>query len=198
MFFKRMPMILMALCICAFGILSMSAQAAGNTAVALEKSVSVNSVYMQDGNAGTDYDKSDSGIVLITNAAAGTGVKLSGARFAVYGHGRKVADAKVIDGKAELALPEGEYYLRQQETPAGYHPETTSISFSILRGKTTVVDITSEQDLANLNPQDIIPKTGERFPGEAYICSILCVIAAAICGMKLRQFEKRHEGMGMI
>ncbi len=193
MVLKRMTMFLLVLCFCAFTAMPMSVWAASGTTPAAEGSISANSVYKSDENAGTAHDMPDTGTVLIVNAAAGTGEKLSGAWFTVYENERKVTDAEMNGGEAKLDLPEGEYYLRQQKTPSGYLPEKTSISFSVSRGKTTVVDITSELDLENVNPQDIIPKTGESFPVRAYACSILCFMAAVLCGRRLWHLEKAYE-----
>lgn len=197
MVLKRMAMFLLVLCFCAFTAMPMSVWAASGTTLAAEGSISANSARKLDESAGTAYDMSDTGTVLIVNAAAGTGEKLSGAGFAVYENGHKVTDAEINGGETKLDLPEGEYYLRQQKTPSGYLPEKTSISFSVLWGKTTVVDITSELDLENVNPQDIIPKTGETVPVRIYACSIFCLMTAALCGIKLRHPEKRH-GKGII
>lgn len=193
MVLKRMTKFLLVLCFCAFTAMPMNVWAASGTTPAAEGSISANSVHKSDENAGTAHDMPDTGTVLIVNAAAGTGEKLSGAWFTVYENGRKVTDAEMNGGKAKLDLPEGEYYLRQQKTPSGYLPEKTSILFSVSRGKTTVVDITSELDLENMNPQDIIPKTGESFPVRAYACSILCFMAAVLCGRRLWHLKKAYE-----
>lgn len=193
MVLKRMTMFLLVLCFCAFTAMPGNVWAASGATPAAEGSISANSVRKSDESARTVYDMSDTGMVLIVNAAAGTGEKLSGAWFAVYENGCKVTDVEINGGEAKLDLPEGEYHLRQQKTPSGYLPEKTSISFSVSRERTTIVDITSELDLENVNPQDIIPKTGESFPVRAYACSILCFMAAILCGCRLWHLEKAYE-----
>ena len=139
----------------------------------------------------------NSGTLRIQNAAAGTGEKLSGAVFAVYEKGgTKAGELTLKEGAASLPLPAGDYYLKQQKAPSGYGVEPARIVFSISEGKTTLAEVTSEIDLANVNPQDIIPKTGQIPPVWAYALSMLCFTAAFFCGFKLWRMEagERKEG----
>ena len=139
----------------------------------------------------------NSGTLRIQNAAAGTGEKLSGAVFAVYEKGgTKAGELTLKEGAASLPLPAGDYYLKQQKAPSGYGVEPARIVFSISEGETTLAEVTSEIDLANVNPQDIIPKTGQIPPVWAYALSMLCFAAAFFCGFKLWRMEagEREEG----
>ena len=139
----------------------------------------------------------NSGTLRIQNAAAGTGEKLSGAVFAVYEKGgTKAGELTLKEGAASLPLPAGDYYLKQQKAPSGYGVEPARIVFSISEGETTLAEVTSEIDLANVNPQDIIPKTGQIPPVWAYALSMLCFAAAFFCGFKLWRMEagERKEG----
>lgn len=139
----------------------------------------------------------NSGTLRIQNAAAGTGERLTGAVFAVYGKdGAKTGELALQEGTASLSLPAGDYYLKQQKAPSGYGVEPARIVFSISEGETTLAEVTSEIDLANVNPQDIIPKTGQIPPVWAYALSMLCFAAAFFCGFKLWRMEagEREEG----
>lgn len=139
----------------------------------------------------------NSGTLRIQNAAAGTGERLTGAVFAVYGKdGAKTGELALQEGTASLSLPAGDYYLKQQKAPSGYGVEPARIVFSISERETTLAEVTSEIDLANVNPQDIIPKTGQIPPVWAYALSMLCFAAAFFCGFKLWRMEagEREEG----
>ena len=63
--------------------------------------------------------------------------------------------------------------------------EPARIAFSISKGEITLAEVTSEIDLKNVNPQDIIPKTGQTPPVRAYALSILCFAATLLCAFKL-------------
>ena len=148
-------------------------------------------------SAGYEKAADNSGTLRIQNAAAGTGDKLSGAVFAVYEKGgTKAGELTLKEGAASLPLPAGDYYLKQQKAPSGYGVEPARIVFSISEGETTLAEVTSEIDLANVNPQDIIPKTGQIPPVWAYALSMLCFAAAFFCGFKLWRMEagEREEG----
>jgi len=139
----------------------------------------------------------NSGTLRIQNAAEGTGERLSGAVFAVYEKdGAKAGEVTLQTGTASLSLPAGDYYLKQRKAPSGYGVEPARIVFSISEGETTLAEVTSEIDLANVNPQDIIPKTGQIPPVWAYALSMLCFAAAFFCGFKLWRMEagEREEG----
>lgn len=139
----------------------------------------------------------DSGTLRIQNAAARTGEWLSGAVFAVYEkNGRKIGEHTLQEGAASLSLPAGEYYLKQQKAPAGYGVEPARIVFDISKGETTLAEITSEIDLTNVNPQDIIPQTGQAPPVRAYALSVLCFAAAFLCGFKLRRMGGGNQRKG--
>lgn len=142
-------------------------------------------------------DREDFGILRIQNAAAGCGEQLSGAVFAVYKKGgTKIGELTLMEGAASLSLPLGEYYLKQLKAPAGYGVEPARIVFAIAKGETTLVEVTSETDLTNVNPQDIIPKTGQTPPVLAYDLSVLCFMAALWCGIKLWRMDggSRRKG----
>jgi len=139
----------------------------------------------------------DSGTLRIQNAAAGTGERLSGAVFAVYeNNGAKKGELTLKDGAASLSLPAGDYYLKQIKAPSGYGTEPARIVFAVWGWETTLAEVTSEIDLKNVNPQDIIPKTGQIPPVWAYALSMLCFAAAFFCGFKLWRMEagEREEG----
>ena len=139
----------------------------------------------------------NSGTLRIQNAAAGTGDKLSGAVFAVYEKGgTKAGELTLKEICTSVPLPAGDYYLKQHKAPSGYGVEPARIVFSISEGETTLAEVTSEIDLANVNPQDIIPKTGQIPPVWAYALSMLCFAAAFFCGFKLWRMEagEREEG----
>lgn len=141
--------------------------------------------------------RENSGTLRIQNAAAGTGEWLSGAVFAVYEkNGTKTGELTLKDGAASISLPAGEYYLKQMEAPTGYGVEPARIVFTISKGETTLAEVTSEIDLKNVNPQDIIPKTGQTPPVRAYALSVLCFAAAFLCGFKLRRMDGRNQKRG--
>ena len=135
------------------------------------------------------------GLLQIINAGEGTGDRLSGGMFYVYGSsGVKVEEAAVSRGKAELSLPEGDYYLKEMKAPEGYLVESARIWFRIREGAVTVAEITSERDrdfLTGKNPQELIPKTGERFPVLRYILAADCFGVSLWCCLCLRH---RKEG----
>lgn len=137
------------------------------------------------------------GTLRIWNAAAGTGERLTGAVFAVYQKdGAKTGELTLQEGAASLSLPVGDYYLKQLKAPSGYGAEPARIVFSILKGETTLAEVTSEIDLTNVNPQDIIPKTGQTPPAGVYVLSMLCFAAAFFCGFKLWRMEAGEQKKG--
>lgn len=139
----------------------------------------------------------NSGTLRIQNAAAGTGERLSGAVFAVYERdGAKTGELTLQEGTASLSLPMGDYYLKQLKAPSGYGVEPARIVFAISKGEITLAEVTSEIDLTNVNPQDIIPKTGQTPPVRAYAFSALCFAAALICGFKLRRMDGGERKKG--
>lgn len=139
----------------------------------------------------------NSGTLRIQNAAAGTGQWLSGAVFTIHEKdGTKTGELTLREGTASISLPAGDYYLKQQKAPAGYGVEPARIAFTVSKGETTLAEVTSEIDLLNVNPQDIIPKTGETAPFQAYALSVLCFAAAFLCGYKLRRMDGGNRGKG--
>ena len=138
----------------------------------------------------------EKGTLQILNAGAGTGEKLSGGVFYVYdSKGTKVKETEVSEGKADLLLCEGDYYLKEVKAPDGYLVESARIWFHIQEGTVTVAEITSERHenyLAGRNPQEIFPKTGERLPVLRYILAAACFGVSAWCGLCLRQMKKRR------
>ena len=139
----------------------------------------------------------DSGTLRIQNAAAGTGERLSGAVFAVYEKdGAKAGEVTLQEGTASLSLPAGDYYLKQRKAPSGYGVEPARIVFAISKGEITLAEVTSEIDLTNVNPQDIIPKTGQTPPVRAYALSILCFAAALLCAVKLHRMDGGNRKKG--
>ena len=134
------------------------------------------------------------GTLQVLNAASGTGEKLSGQVLAVYNsEDKKVGEVKVKDGKGTLSLPEGDYYLRERKSPAGFFGETARIRFTISKGMATVVEITSERDMEHTDPQDLIPKTGEPLPLLPFGLSALCFLAAALCGLSLTHMKQKQH-----
>lgn len=134
------------------------------------------------------------GTLRVVNSAAGTGEKLSGQILAVYhSDGKKAGEVEVKNGKGTLSLTEGDYYLRERKSPAGFFGETARIRFSVTAGMTTEVEITSERDMEHTDPQDIIPKTGETPPLLPLGLSALCFSTAAACGFFLNSMKRKHR-----
>ena len=96
----------------------------------------------------------------------------------------------VKNGRGTLTLPEGDYYLRERKSPAGFFGETARIRFSVTASMTTEVEITSERDMEHTNPQDIIPKTGKTLPLIPAGLSALCFLSAAVCGFSLNRMKQ--------
>lgn len=139
------------------------------------------------------------GILWIHNAGAGTGEKLSGAVFAVYGNeNKKIGELTVNNGKASLSLSQGSYYLKAVKAAPGYGVEAVRIHFTVVAGGTTLIEITSETDLENTNPQELIPKTGETPSVKIYAFSLSCYLAAILCGLVLWKDGHKGEKHGTI
>lgn len=145
-----------------------------------------------DGREIRDTADKKTGTLEVINSAAGTGEKLSGQILAVYNSdGKKAGEVEVKNGKGTLTLAEGDYYLRERRSPAGFFGETARIRFSVTAGMTTEVEITSERDMEHTDPQDIIPKTGETLPLLPLGLSALCFLGAAVCGLSLNGMKHR-------
>lgn len=134
----------------------------------------------------TEYQNTTikTGTLMLQNAGAGTGEKLSGAMFVIYGcDNKEIEEITIINGTASLSISEGNYYLKETKSAIGYYIETAHIHFTIKPNETTLVEITSEIDLDHTNPQKLIPKTGESIPIKIYILSIICFGIAMLCGL---------------
>ncbi len=143
------------------------------------------------GDSGRQTEAKKTGTLQVSNSAAGTGEKLSGQVLAVYkSDGKKAGEVTVKNGKGTLTLAEGDYYLRERKSPAGFFGETARIRFSVTASMTTEVEITSERDMEHTNPQDIIPKTGETLPLIPAGLSALCFLSAAVCGFSLNRMKQ--------
>ena len=143
------------------------------------------------GDSGSQTEAKKTGTLQVSNSAAGTGEKLSGQVLAVYkSDGKKAGEVTVKNGKGTLTLAEGDYYLRERKSPAGFFGETARIRFSVTASMTTEVEITSERDMEHTNPQDIIPKTGETLPLIPAGLSALCFLSAAVCGFSLKRMKQ--------
>lgn len=205
---KQIKTLLTAVCLCIFLSVPMTAFAApepepatwtesmeGKPADAGEDAESAG--YERVAEAKTQAAMKNSGTLRIQNAAAGTGERLSGALFAVYEKdGAKAGEVTLQEGTASLSLPAGDYYLKQLKAPSGYGVEPARIVFAISKGEITLAEVTSEIDLKNVNPQDIIPKTGQTPPVRAYALSILCFAAALLCAFKLYCMEGGNRKKG--
>jgi uncharacterized surface anchored protein len=146
--------------------------------------------------SGESRDTADkkTGTLQVVNSAAGTGEKLSGQVLSVYNSdGKKAGEVTVKNGRGTLTLPEGDYYLRERKSPAGFFGETARIRFSVTAGMTTEVEITSERDMEHTNPQDIIPKTGETLPLFPMGLSALCFSGAAACSFSLYRMKRKRQ-----
>lgn len=146
--------------------------------------------------SGESRDTTDkkTGTLQVVNSAAGTGEKLSGQVLTVYkSDGKKAGEVTVKNGKGTLTLPEGDYYLKERKSPAGFFGETARIRFSVTAGMTTEVEITSERDMEHTNPQDIIPKTGETLPLLPMGLSALCFSGAAACCFSLYRMKRKRQ-----
>ena len=144
------------------------------------------------GDSGSQTEAKKTGTLQVSNSAAGTGEKLSGQVLAVYkSDGKKAGEVTVKNGKGTLTLAEGDYYLRERKSPAGFFGETARIRFSVTASMTTEVEITSERDMEHTNPQDIIPKTGENLPLIPMGLSALCFLAVAVCGSSLNRMKQK-------
>lgn len=150
------------------------------------------------------------GELRLVKSAAGTGARLSGASFAVYAADgdKKVADLITgADGVAELDLPAGGYYLKEQRAPEGFKLETARILFTITADTRTIVEVTNEKEGAPTTtpttpenpgtpgdtPQVTIPKTGEAFPALQYALAALLLAVSALCGTVLYRGRKRLQ-----
>lgn len=153
------------------------------------------------------------GTLRIVKSAAGTGARISGASFAVYSAtgDKKVADLITgADGVAELDLPAGGYYLKEQRAPEGFKLETARILFTVTADAKTVVEVTNEKEGAPTitpstpapsepenpgtpgdTPQVTIPKTGEAFPTLQYALAALLLAVSALCGAALCRGRRR-------
>lgn len=142
------------------------------------------------------------GTLRLVKSAAGTGARLSGASFAVYtmDGNKKVADLITGgDGVAELDLPAGSYYMKEQRAPEGFKLETARILFTVTADAKTTVEVTNEKEGAptpapttpDNTPQVTIPKTGETFPTLQYALAALLLAASALCGAAL--YRERRQ-----
>lgn len=172
-------------------------QETGTAPEAGEKKETKQEAETEQAEANPQAAMKNSGTLRIQNAAAGTGERLSGAVFAVYeNNGAKKGELTLKDGAASLSLPAGDYYLKQIKAPSGYGTEPARIVFAVWGGETTLAEVTSEIDLKNVNPQDIIPKTGQIPPVRAYVFSLFCFAAAFLCGFELRRMDGRNQRKG--
>ena len=172
-------------------------QETGTSPEAGDKKETKQEAETEQAEAKTQAAMKNSGTLRIQNAAAGNGERLSGAVFAVYEKdGAKAGEVTLQKGTASLSLPAGDYYLKQLKAPSGYGVEPARIVFAISKGEITLAEVTSEIDLKNVNPQDIIPKTGQTPPVRAYALSTLCFAAALLCAFKLRRMNGGNRRKG--
>lgn len=166
----------------------------------MTQNVSDTETAAKSGRPTSDKKSGDkNGILWIHNAGAGTGEKLSGAVFAVYGNGnKKIGELTVKNGKASLSLSQGSYYLKAVKAAPGYGVEAVGIHFTVVAGGTTLIEITSETDLENTSPQELIPKTGETPPVKIYAFSMSCYLTAILCGLVLWKDGHKGEKHGTI
>jgi uncharacterized surface anchored protein len=128
----------------------------------------------------------EKGGVRLTVKDAG-GSALEGAVFGVYDAcDRKIAELTADkDGKALYEVPEGVYYLLEQDLPVGYSVGSNKYSFYVTTGQTADV-LVLKQKGASLPPFEI-PKTGEAFPWLNYGMAALCLcMIAVLSGYGLR------------
>lgn len=153
-----------------------------------------------------EEEKEKTGKLHIIKSAAGTGKRLSGATFAVYAENgdKKLSDLTTDkNGIANLDLPAGNYYLKEQKAPNGFKLETARILFTISIDTKTVVEVTNERDVAGTaipsnkpevpdgTTQVIIPQTGEFPPAFEYMMAAICFGIAIALGFMLQNQKKR-------
>lgn len=148
------------------------------------------------------------GTLQLVKKAEGTGKPLSGAVFEVFSLSDDTRAGEITsgsDGTARLALPAGEYYLREKTAPAGYRLESARILFRVKTGVTVTVEVTNVKENGSQpvqpsgpaqpgnssTPIISIPKTGEAFPTLNYTLAGLLFGIAGACDLILWRDRKR-------
>jgi uncharacterized surface anchored protein len=130
-----------------------------------------------------------SGNLHLTVKAEATGAGLSGALFGIYS---TLTNAKIseittgADGAAVCELPEGSYYMRERQAPAGFIPEPSAIPFVIAAGNTIKVEVT------NMGEKGGVRLTVKGADGSALAGAVLGVYNAG--GMRIASLTTGADG----
>ena len=154
--------------------------------------------------APTPAPSDPTGKLELLKKAEQTSKPLAGAIFGVY---RASDDAKVAelttnaDGKAEISLPTGDFYLLELKAPYGYRLEKVKIYFTVVKDSTVIVEVTNEREETFTDPGTPltpieVPKTGTTPPYLNYAFALLAFGTAAYFGtLYLRRKEQEQAEM---
>jgi len=153
--------------------------------------------------APTPTQNNPTGKLIIIKKAEQTSELLAGAVFGVH---RVSDDVKITElttdanGKAEMSLPTGEFYLLELKAPYSYKLEDSKIYFTIAKDLTVYVDVTNERDNFFTTPDEHIeiPKTGTTPPYLNYALALISLSVAGYFILKIVPFKKRNQNKNCI
>jgi len=134
--------------------------------------------------------QSQNRVEIITRAEQ-SGSPLNGAAFSIY----RASDNQLVgeittdaNGRAEISLAQGDYYLRNNSVQFGYLLEKARIFFTVVASGEVTVEVTIQRD-PNIPDADVgnivLPQTGELPPIMNYLLGTLFSVAALLCGIGL-------------